>query len=468
MQHPSQFLLAQTNKAIKNYNAHDYHAAYSNIEEFLETFQNPSFDSHQAIYSMKRLRIIASQIRAGNLVVEIDRFLQAFMGAGIPHGSVSRDRQIRAKANQAIEAWNNDNHDRARSLLGDWILLCQSEPGVSFEQEDCFPPLLGIAHALGDASIFQKITTLYKSVTAQSVVMESNKRMMSCVAFDAIDYPHTVTIETYMKCNARCTFCPYPDMETNSQRAGLRMSDGLFEKIIADLTDIPSDWLFEMNLSRVNEPLLDHRLFDFIGIIERNLPQVGVFLPSNGSTLTEKNIRRLADHNNFQKLMVSLNTYEKDDYERTMGISFDRTIANLDRLHAMRKAGEIPFAVLLTAVMEDGPKLDAFGAWCKERYPLFHSDSYPPTDWFGMSANENVDNITMPNACKDWYQVHILADGSEAQCCYDADGKFGDGNVGEMHILEIYNKDWQRRLRRFGATRQSELAPDFCRSCTYG
>ncbi len=50
-----------------------------------------------------------------------------------------------------------------------------------------------------------------------------------------VDYPATVSIETFVHCNAAYDFCPYPQLT----RKGDLMSDALFEKIIEDLESIP-------------------------------------------------------------------------------------------------------------------------------------------------------------------------------------------------------------------------------------
>lgn len=57
------------------------------------------------------------------------------------------------------------------------------------------------------------------------------------------------------------------------------MPDALVEKLISDLGAIPVSHPFEINLSRVNEPFLDHRIFDIPARINERLPNASlVFL----------------------------------------------------------------------------------------------------------------------------------------------------------------------------------------------
>ena len=53
-----------------------------------------------------------------------------------------------------------------------------------------------------------------------------------------LDWPKEVSIETFAKCNAACTFCPY----TTLDRIGTKMPDELIERIIDELKDHP--WPF--------------------------------------------------------------------------------------------------------------------------------------------------------------------------------------------------------------------------------
>jgi len=75
-----------------------------------------------------------------------------------------------------------------------------------------------------------------------------------------MDFPKSVHLETFAKCNAACVFCPYPQLE----RKDVKMSDQMIDKIITDLQDIPDEHEFDISPHKVNEPLLDKRLFDIM------------------------------------------------------------------------------------------------------------------------------------------------------------------------------------------------------------
>ncbi|MFC4669483.1 hypothetical protein ACFO5X_13050 [Seohaeicola nanhaiensis] len=67
-----------------------------------------------------------------------------------------------------------------------------------------------------------------------------------------LDSPMIVSIETYAKSNAACTFCPYPDLERQGTRLDRYRVLALIDAV-AGFARPPA----RLNLSRVNEPLLD-------------------------------------------------------------------------------------------------------------------------------------------------------------------------------------------------------------------
>ncbi len=455
------------NAGIAAFNDRDYVAARRHFRQAIELAKKSALEPDVYAPYMASIRAGAMLANARDLVVEIDRLLKPVIGDGMVQFSPDIDQAVRRKTNDIISAANDGQTNDCRAALEDMISRQDGIGALTHHTLDCVEALAETASRIGDESMSRTFAGFRSRLACQRDILESNRQTLGSVNKQAIDFPDVVTIETFMKCNAACHFCPYPDMAETSPRADLRMSEELFEKIIGDLEDIPPYWAFEINLSRVNEPLLDHRLFSFMETIRDRLPNARIFIPTNGTTLTDKNIDRLASISTFYKLTVSLNADNKEQYEDIMQLPFDRTLANIDRLHTKKTAGEIPFNVVLTAVMPRGAAYDHFTAFCKGRYPEFHVDQYTPSNWFGATDNETYPAATIPVGCKDWYQVHILANGQEAQCCFDNEGKLGHANVRDMHMLEIYNKPWQRQLRRRGLTRHSPEAPEFCRNCDY-
>ena len=264
----------------------------------------------------------------------------------------------------------------------------------------------------------------------------------------ALDQPAEVSLETISLCNAACTFCPYPTLE----RKGEKMCDDLIDKVIDDMTELPDPFFFSP--FKVNEPLLDKRLFDICQkVLDKTHATLRIF--TNGAPLTQKKIDQIADLERVLHLWVSLNSHEKVEYEALMGIPFYRTAARLDNLHEQ----DFPHPVVLSAV---GHPNEAFRAYCFDRWPRFQSVTIPRNSWLGYTQAD-IDVVpAMP--CVRWFELSIISSGVASLCCMDSEGKFPIGDVRKQTLLEIYNDpNWRERREKLLSRREVPI----CKTCTY-
>ena len=285
--------------------------------------------------------------------------------------------------------------------------------------------------------------------------LHSYKDFLQKLKVNFYDLPQTVSIETYAICNASCGFCPYP----NLSRKGELMPDDLIEKIVTDLTDIPPSHYFEINLSRINEPFLDHRIFDIARTMHRRLPQAALVFFSNGSPLNDTNIKNLASLKNVSRLNISLNEYEADQYTNVMGLPFKRTVSVLQALHSAKLNGHIYFPITCSRVGDGSERDDSFKIWVQTNFPAFSAQVSNRSDWLGLVERQsgNVPDV----GCSQWFKLHFLSNGREAFCCIDAEGQYGKGDARECHVLEIYNTPDRRVMRQ----KNTRLGHDLCGKC---
>jgi hypothetical protein len=275
-----------------------------------------------------------------------------------------------------------------------------------------------------------------------------------------LDFPRGVSIETFAYCNAACSFCPYPDLE----RKGEMLPTDLVERVIDELASIPDYTPERLVLCRVNEPMLDKRLFDFMRLARQRLPETTLPTFTNGTTLTEKNVDMLLDIGLLGSLIVSLNDHRKQQHESLMKISYDLVIANLDRLEHRAAAGEIPFPVVVTRVASGGEEDREYLDWCEARWPSLHPTVTPAFDWLGATVEAEKLPYVPVYGCSQWFDLNILADGREAFCCVDSVGINEDINIHNMTALEMYNRPERRALRKSYVSRQQV---EYCRTCTF-
>ncbi|WP_417386595.1 radical SAM/SPASM domain-containing protein [Gimesia sp.] len=274
-----------------------------------------------------------------------------------------------------------------------------------------------------------------------------------------LDYPRHVHLETLARCNASCNFCPYP----NLNRKHTKMSDELIDKVLNELTEIPPEMNFQISPFKVSEPFLDTRLFDTLEKINHLLPQAKITLTSNASAITEGKLEALQEIKNIAYLWISFNDHREAEYERVMGLPYQRTIQRLEMIHDIFAEGDVYFGVVLSRVGDGTPADQEFVQWCSIHYPLFKSNVFPRMAWTGQVEGLTVNEV--PNmGCERWFELSITATGEVAHCCADGQAEYSIGNVNDQHVLEIYNSPEYRKLREATVSRLS-VSP--CNKCTF-
>jgi MoaA/NifB/PqqE/SkfB family radical SAM enzyme len=270
-----------------------------------------------------------------------------------------------------------------------------------------------------------------------------------------LDWPHEISIETFAKCNASCSFCPYTTLE----RIGEKLPDEVLDRIIEELKDHPHPFI--LSPFKVNEPFLDKRLIPFCRKVEANVPNAVLRIFTNGSALTLKYIEEVASLKRVYHLWISLNSHEPGAYETLMGLDFDRTTANLDMLHAY----DFPHDVVISKVAAEGrdhPIQDEFIAYVQKRWPKFKYHVIKPDGWLGdipLGSDEIPDT-----PCSRWFELSITATGVVSHCCMDGKAEFPIGDITKQSLFEVYNApEW--RKNRLQMWSRKNVWP--CSSCSY-
>lgn len=269
-----------------------------------------------------------------------------------------------------------------------------------------------------------------------------------------LDWPHEVSIETFSKCNAACTFCPY----TTLDRIGTKMPDELIDAIIEELKGHPLP--FMLCPFKVNEPFLDKRLIPICRKVNAELPKAHLRLFTNGSALTEKHMDEVASLERVVHLWISLNEHEVGPYKELMGLDFERTCSNLDRLHAKVCEGAFPHPVVVSKV-RDKVRDVGFEAFVTSRWPSFGVFAIKRDAWLGFTEDEGFEIPDKP--CGRWFELNIMADGKVSLCCMDGAGEFPIGDIRDG-VQAVYNAPhWRNRRERMIS--RKEVHP--CSTCSY-
>lgn len=270
-----------------------------------------------------------------------------------------------------------------------------------------------------------------------------------------MEYPIEVSVETLALCNARCTFCPYPTID----RKGEKMPDELLNKLVDEMVSWDRDVYFSP--FKLSEPLLDKRMLPLCESINERSDKMVLRIFSNGSALTPQNVAGLTKLKRVAQLWVSLNSHIPEDYERLMGLKFERTAKNLDYLHEQ----DFPHAVMLSTV---GYPNEPFRRYCFDRWPKFESMAIKKDAWLGFT---DAQVLEVPDtACSRWFELSITAEGEATTCCMSSgeDKKYTIGNVHTQSLYEVYNSPRWKKLREGLVSRRTVSLDDHpCASCTY-
>jgi Radical SAM superfamily/Iron-sulfur cluster-binding domain len=267
------------------------------------------------------------------------------------------------------------------------------------------------------------------------------------------DQPKEVSLETLARCNAACTFCPYPSLT----RIGEKMPDEMISKLIAEMAtwEVP----FTFAPFKVNEPFLDVRLQDICETFSKNVHRGTLRLFTNGSPLTRKNLEWVANLPRVEHLWISLNEWRAKEYQELMGIPFDKTAKNLDLLHDLVAERQFPHQVVLSKVGQDKD----FQYYCRTRWPLFKLSIIKKDGWLGFT--EPDDGAIPDSPCIRWFELSIMANGIVSLCCMDGTGEYAIGDLNKQTMLEVYN-DPAWKERREALWSRKKVFP--CSRCTYG
>lgn len=269
--------------------------------------------------------------------------------------------------------------------------------------------------------------------------------------------PQIVSIETYAKCDAKCNFCPYVDIE----RIGTRMSDDLIQKITSDIGDLAQNIPLLITMARINEPFLDKRIFDIVRAINRAAPHAQFICFSNGSPLTPAMMENVLALPKSFCLSLSFNDHRAERYQEIMQLPFARTLARFDHIHSLIEAGRMPFWTRISKVADNNEDDEDFIDYVKDRWPLFDRVVYRRSTWFG--AVKTQESLVPNVGCHQWYSIGFYADGTDPFCCMDSDGKIRHGDIRNQHLLEIYNHPFKKNLREKLLSRNDV---NHCKNCS--
>lgn len=257
-----------------------------------------------------------------------------------------------------------------------------------------------------------------------------------------LDFPSVISIENNLLCNSYCDFCI---------RKFITRQKEIFDPYLAMkiATQIPSYALVILNAW--NEPTMTD---NFENLLDIFAPVCTIRFYTNGSLLHKRNIMdKIVEHvNAMEGIYISFNGGDKESYEKTMGLNFDRTRSNIDYL--FYECPNIPIHIVSNITKENKEHIDKV----KSLFPQAKSFQIEyPWDVRGFRGTqkpiEKIQYCTRLN-----YYASLTVDGTVQACCNMIQNEVIFGNIKEKSIQDIWlGKEAQEFRRKHKYLKRSEI-----------
>lgn len=239
----------------------------------------------------------------------------------------------------------------------------------------------------------------------------------------------TVFFEVRTRCNGTCSFCAASIQ--SEIRQDTTMPINLYIKVINELKDMGFSGRIAYHVN--NDPLIFHKLPDFVKYARTNLPSSWIQILTNGKALTEKKAENL--------LEAGINELTINDYNDNLTSEVPQQIQNVyeNILPQYYKKLQIK-----TGHGHDNKINNIF------RFNVFRSKlNIVKTSRAGTAPNKKVKSKQPRGFCEyPFTQFNITTDGKVSKCCADLYFSETMGNINKHSLVEIWNGERFQMIRK--------------------
>lgn len=274
-----------------------------------------------------------------------------------------------------------------------------------------------------------------------------SNRMNRYIRDIRVNKNYNVIIETTNICNARCVMCPHTVMK----RSQMIMDDTIFYAIIQHLKDDDIKPLAFI-LNGFGEPFIDKKILERANYLKNNFPLSVVKLYSNFALVSQEIIQKVLN-SSLNEINISFNGYSKENYEKVMGLKYNKTLSNIEFLLAERKRcnSKLKIRISMALVSDNDQYVKSFiDKWKitvdSVSVNKIHSYGHAVQDCSCINKI-NYNKLTYP--CKYlWNTLVVGVSGDIFLCCLDYDGEYQMGNIKDSGILDIFYSEKYENIRR--------------------
>lgn len=285
--------------------------------------------------------------------------------------------------------------------------------------------------------------------------------------------PRGLHIEGTNICNAKCTFCAYPQMERPKQTMPMEQFSQLIDQYVSmggkyvSLTPI------------VGDPFVDPHVFERLDYLDRCPEIEGFYFYTNAILMKPDVSKKLIAYGAKLKVHVSMGGFDRETYKAIMGVDY----FNLVRRHIeafieikTKLNSPVNFAISVRC-----PKSKCTGELWKLirrsqdkgiltiEWPYYGFDS-----WTGKIKAEDLKKVGLEpmippykrGACELLYmRPVVLANGKVNACaCRDVEAQLIVGDINESKLEEVWTG---KAINDLIDRHEKGDFPEVCRRCTW-
>jgi len=272
--------------------------------------------------------------------------------------------------------------------------------------------------------------------------------------------PPSLQMEPTNVCNLRCTTCP--GSRSTFPRGFMDMR--LFEKIVVEASQIG---VKRIHLFLRGEPTLHPGIIQMVSITKSQ--GLAVHLTTNGTKLTPERSAELlrAGVNSADQLTFSFIGHSKESHEATMiGVDHDLVVGNILELMRLRRELRVNGPVIetiLNPTPETQRETGEFLAYWRGK--VDHARIGGVSLAFQEYKRRGSDSVTRSSDCRYIYErMSVAWNGQVPQCNVDIDGDRIVGDLNTDTIMDTWNSERMRAIRRIHREGRFEELPG-CLHC---
>lgn len=291
---------------------------------------------------------------------------------------------------------------------------------------------------------------------------------------EAKNFPSVIYIGLTNVCNHRCYACGYRSaMRRGSGNRGF-MSFDMVKRVVDELPNRP----LRVYLIKQGETLLHPEFAEIVKYIRAERDQFELAIHSNANRLTREHAEIICNYTDF--FTISMFATDRETHKAVHGRDdFDAVVRNARVFREVYLASERKPKVYFFYLRQDRNRHETDAQvieFFNDLIPEFNVGLHYPFNFCGIGPEGNLeiydtlDESHFLSCIYPWTMFTVLWDGKVGYCAEEPEEKVFVGDLGEQSLLDVWNGEDYRRLRRAHVEHTpSELEPEGirCRTCNW-